>query len=267
MTVSSSLHSIHMAADTIKIKCPQCGTTLKLNNTHGLRQKTVMCPKCGFKGLFTVFQELSPANSSGTASRFATPPADNNSPLKKFSSALSAKQTSPKREDPVRNPRMDVKPHQPPIIQNPTPGKDVKIIRNPTGGTVISSETKLPLIGTLRDESGKTYPLVFGLNSIGREAPTSSARIRIHDSENRISREHLIIEVKMAVQAGNLPQGTVMPGSRNASAIAHTVRMAKQHINKTYLNGMRMTFGFEYNLKHADKLTLPGNKSLTFILE
>ncbi len=144
----------------------------------------------------------------------------------------------------------------------PVPDPNLK----PDRGTVINSATKMPLVGKLRDEAGMEYPLQFGLNTVGRNATTSSARIRIHDQSGRMSRNHLVIEVKMPVQESNLSKQTVTVAVSDIPPVIHTVRLAKQQVNKTYLNDMLMAFGFEYNLKNGDRIKLPGNNTLVFVL-
>ncbi len=81
-----------------------------------------------------------------------------------------------------------------------------------------------------------------------------------------MSRNHLVIEVKMPVQESNLSKQTVTVAVSDIPPVIHTVRLAKQQVNKTYLNDMLMAFGFEYNLKNGDRIKLPGNNTLVFVL-
>lgn len=238
-----------MDADTIKIKCPQCGTILKIDVIPGLEHKKVMCSRCSFTALVANFRPVGkkPADVDPATPKTHTSiprPGANNNPVGKHAPA----------DNPAPQPLRD--------SINKKFGKGAGSV----GGTVINPATKLPLIGKLRDENGMLFPLSFGLNTVGRDAPTSTAKIRLSDPENRMSREHIVIEVKMtAAKTGNFGGGTVL-GSVVPSVI-HTVRLSKQQVNKTYLNDLLMCFGFEYTLGHGDVLKLPGNKIITFILE
>lgn len=207
-----------MAAEIVKIKCPQCGAILKLGLVPDLDHKKVMCSRCNFTGMVAEFQHIG--------------------------------------ENPLPAPK-------PRPVPEPAPGP----VPAPHPGTVIDPSAKIPLVGKLRDDSGMEYPLSFGLNTVGRNAATSSAQIRITDKDSRISREHLVIEVKMPVQVNGFAQRTVTLAISDVPPVIHTVRLAKQQVNKTFLNDMLMAFGFEYNLKHGDRIRLPGDKLLTFILE
>lgn len=160
-----------------------------------------------------------------------------------------------------------VKPAPTPVpAPKPTPKPEPKhTVTSIPSGTVINPNAKVPSVGKLRDEAGMEYPLQFGLNTVGRNAVTSTAMIRINDQESRISREHLIIEVKIPVQVKSDPGHTATIAVSNIPSVSHIVRLAKQQVNKTYLNDVLMAFGFEYNLKPGDRIKLPGNKILTFI--
>lgn len=81
-----------------------------------------------------------------------------------------------------------------------------------------------------------------GRNVIGRAASSSSADIQIPAGENRrMSREHLVIEVKKISGKG----------------FVHYVSLCKEKQNATFLNEERIEFGDCLVLKDRDVLRLP----------
>lgn len=98
--------------------------------------------------------------------------------------------------------------------------------------------------------TGSTFPLKQGRNIIGRKASSSKATIQIPTGDNRrVSREHLIVDVKRV-----LGQGFV-----------HTVSLFKENVNKTVVNGIQLQPGEELPLKHGCRIDLP-DVSLRFEL-
>lgn len=96
---------------------------------------------------------------------------------------------------------------------------------------------KLVLFGTMQ-----TYPLHVGKNIVGRKASASTADIQLSTGENkRMSREHLIIEVKKVPSKG----------------FVHYASLYKQKVNITSINGDKLEYGDCIILKHGDKLELP----------
>lgn len=99
-------------------------------------------------------------------------------------------------------------------------------------------------IGSLRllDKSIPPFKLKVGKNIIGRKASTSEADIQIPVGDSkRMSREHLVIEVK------NTPdQGYV-----------HYMSLCKQKQNNTYLNNELVEYGDCIALQSGDRLELP----------
>ena len=56
-----------MEESIIKIKCPHCGVTLKLNsNIPGLEQKSITCPVCKEKSPFTAYKHVREEAEPGT---------------------------------------------------------------------------------------------------------------------------------------------------------------------------------------------------------
>lgn len=91
---------------------------------------------------------------------------------------------------------------------------------------------------------GKNTPcsLKLGKNVIGREANSSSADIKVPcEGKNRMSREHIIIEVKK------------VPGK----GLVHYVSMYKEKLNATFINDERIEYGDCMVLKDGDKIKLP----------
>ena len=86
------------------------------------------------------------------------------------------------------------------------------------------------------------FDLKPGVNIIGRKASVSSANIQIPVmTSNRMSREHLVIEVK------NVPgKGTV-----------HYASLYKEKVNDTFINKERLEYGDCIILKDGDILELP----------
>lgn len=98
--------------------------------------------------------------------------------------------------------------------------------------------------GELHVVSGNVpvFRLKPGRNVIGREASASSADIRIPTPDsNRMSREHMVIEVKK------------MPGK----GYVHYASLYKQRVNDTRINGERLEYGDCIVLHDGDTLRLP----------
>ena len=90
--------------------------------------------------------------------------------------------------------------------------------------------------------SGISFQLQPGKNIIGRKVTSSTANIQIPTGENkRLSREHLIIEVKR------------MP----SNGFIHYVSLYKEKVNKTYINNTELLFGDILILQHGDIIKLP----------
>ena len=90
--------------------------------------------------------------------------------------------------------------------------------------------------------TGISYQLKPGKNIIGRKATASTAHFQIPTGENkRLSREHLIIEVK------RVP----------ASGFMHYVSLYKDRVNKTFINNTQLLYGDTLILQHGDVIKLP----------
>lgn len=45
-------------AEIVRVKCPKCGSILKIGKREGMETKNLTCPICGYKGLFTTYIPL-----------------------------------------------------------------------------------------------------------------------------------------------------------------------------------------------------------------
>lgn len=90
--------------------------------------------------------------------------------------------------------------------------------------------------------NGRTIRLNPGKNIIGRKANQSAATIQIPVTESlRMSREHLVIEVKR------------VPGK----GFVHYASLCKERINATYIGNERLEYGDCIVLNNGDLLKLP----------
>lgn len=90
--------------------------------------------------------------------------------------------------------------------------------------------------------SGISFQLKNGKNIIGRKASSSIAEFQISTGENkRLSREHLVIEVKRIPSSGFM----------------HYVSLYKERVNKTYVNNTQLLYGDTLILQHGDIIKLP----------
>lgn len=90
--------------------------------------------------------------------------------------------------------------------------------------------------------SGISYQLLPEKNVIGRKASASMANFQIETGDNkRMSREHLIIEVKKVPSTG----------------FTHLVSLFKERVNKTFINSTELFWGDTLILQHGDIIKLP----------
>jgi pSer/pThr/pTyr-binding forkhead associated (FHA) protein len=96
-------------------------------------------------------------------------------------------------------------------------------------------------IGRIISPNGATYQLKMGKNIIGRKASNSTADFQIDTDENRkMSREHLIIDVK------NIP----------SKGIVHYASLYKEKVNKTFIGSETLVYGDCIVLKDGDIIKL-----------
>lgn len=99
--------------------------------------------------------------------------------------------------------------------------------------SVIGSVTVLP--------NGNTFQLREGRNVIGRTAETSKADIFVPGS-NRMSREHLVIDVK----------------DISGKGFVHYASLYKKETNETYINSVIIDYEDSIILKDGDVIKFPG---------
>lgn len=88
---------------------------------------------------------------------------------------------------------------------------------------------------------GHTYNLRLGKNIVGRKGNTSKADIQLPCENNRISREHICINVKQ------IP----------ANGLVHTISLYKQQVNDTFVEDLKLEFGDSMILEHGMTIHLP----------
>lgn len=105
----------------------------------------------------------------------------------------------------------------------------------PTRENLIIGRLVIPLLGI-------SYQLLPGKNIIGRKATASTANFQIETGDNkRMSREHLIIEVKRIPTTG----------------FTHYISLYKERVNKTFINSTELLWGDTLILQHGDVIKLP----------
>ncbi len=86
------------------------------------------------------------------------------------------------------------------------------------------------------------FPLKEGRNIVGRLASSSSATIQIPMHEGRrLSREHLVIDVKRIPDEG----------------YKYVASLYKEHINATFINHEKLEYGDRVVLRNGDVISLP----------
>lgn len=105
----------------------------------------------------------------------------------------------------------------------------------------------------------KEFPLRSGRNEIGRAAAGNTANVQIpaHLTSKRMSRQHIVIEVKQ------LPSGYYQ----------HQISLYKPEVNSTYLNNEKLAYGDTFVLLPGSIIKLPdcevrfadSNKEMTYL--
>lgn len=89
---------------------------------------------------------------------------------------------------------------------------------------------------------GAPFRLTMGRNVIGRKASASTADVQIPTGDSkRLSREHLVIDIKK------------VPGK----GLVHFVSLFKEKTNATFINDTRLEYGDCVVLQSGDVLKLP----------
>lgn len=175
----------------------------------------IKCPYCG--------AVLSVKNQAGIESKSVTCPiCKQKSPFKDFKKVV----------DKVNDERTQY------------PGDDEKTSYRTSSdpGTDIGTGLNFTL-GKLRVmPSGPSFQLKPGKNIIGRRATQSSADFQIPmEGSKRLSREHLVIEIKKVQGKG----------------FVHYASLCKQKTNKTFIGSEQLEYGDCLVLNHGDIIKLP----------
>lgn len=136
--------------------------------------------------------------------------------------------------------------HTSPFIQFkrviPAEEESVTCLPGPEGNNLFPSKENLIIGRLIIPLTGISYQLLPGKNIIGRKASTSKANFQIETEDNkRMSREHLIIEVKRIPSTG----------------FTHLVSLDKERVNKTFINSTELLWGDTLILQHGDIIKLP----------
>ena len=116
--------------------------------------------------------------------------------------------------------------------------------------------SKIPQIAQVRINDGEPKRLKIGGNMIGREHENKDANkgwsTILFKASNHVSREHLMINVAT---------------KRDDSGMQYTYKASlfKDKVNTTLLNGKKMEFSIQYDLKDGDVITFPDGTKLTLL--
>lgn len=193
-----------METDKIKIICPCCGAILGLKMQPGMENKNITCPICKESSPFKLFKR--------------------------------------KMENKVEN--HTEYPDKNRFFTQGSNDTDTETYTD----TQTAIRTALP---NVNNQIGKLifpiagfppYQLKLGRNVIGRKAEDSKADCKIPNlKDKRISREHIVIDVK------NTP----------SKGYVHYLSLYKKQVNKTYIHDEQFEYGDCYILKNGDTITLP----------
>ena len=188
--------------DIIKIKCPHCGGVLTAKYQQGIESKSVTCPICKRKSPFMDF-----------------------------------KQIQQQAEEHTQYP--DSGEH----TQYRTSGEHTQYRQSADPKTNFASGPNL-IIGRLQVlPAGPSLQLSAGRNIVGRRASQSSATVQIPvpDERKRMSREHLVIDVRRVQGKG----------------FVHYVSLYKEKVNRTLVGSNELEYGDSIVLCHGDIIHLP----------
>lgn len=215
-----------MEENVLKIKCSFCGAMLSVKRQPGIESKFLTCPVCNSKAPFTSYKILGEAGGAG------------------FRSGSRGKYD----DDPTQ---YSGGGRAAGYEDGPTQyggGSDDTVPEYGSGGQS-DGKTQINLgsnwvLGKLTvEETGQSYQLKPGRNVVGRKAQSSSADFQIAaTADKRMSREHLVIEVKK------------VPGK----GFVHYVSLFKEQCNPTQVGHETLMYGDCLILNHGDRLRLPG---------
>jgi phage FluMu protein Com len=213
----------------VKLKCPLCGGVLSVRKMPGIEHLSISCPACKQKSIFSAYITLCEA---------VVEPQKPQKPAKPAPRAAQAPQPNVAhlQPEPPITPQPEYPVHQQPVQPqqqfNQQPGPD--------------TPPPMPInysIGCLRVvATGQTFQLQFGRNVVGRRASGSTADFQIStNGSKRMSREHIVVDVRKDPNVG----------------FVHSVSLAKERVNDTYVGNTLLTYGNEIELKVGKVISLP----------
>lgn len=122
-------------------------------------------------------------------------------------------------------------------------------INIPGDTTQINNNVNLTAGRLVMKSTGEGFQLKIGKNIVGRRAANSSATIQIPCTTNRMSREHLVIEVK----------------NEDGLGVFHYAYLNKAKVNATYIGSSKLEVGDCHILKDGDIIKLP-DVDVVFVL-
>lgn len=194
----------------LKIKCPCCSKALIIKLRPNQQVQSLTCPACKQTSPFSAYKVVSAPSSDVSHDDGAT------HVLTKGDSRLVGAPAG--------------------VAPAETSGEAGETMINVGAMTPPASCGRLVFV----NGNIPTVELHEGRNIVGREASTSSATVRVPNTYMRISREHIIIDVKAV---GN--------------AYKHEIRLFKKEVNATMLNTTTLADGDVFVLNDGDTIKLP----------
>ncbi len=216
-----------MEENVLKIKCSFCGAVLAVKRQPGIESRVLTCPVCKSKAPFKSYKIL--GGAGGTKSPQGCGGGYDSEPTR--------------YPDSDRTVGYDDSP-----TQYGRGSDDTQYAGYGRGGqadrkTEVNFGANWTLGKLTVAETGQSYQLRPGRNVVGRKAQSSSADFQIAVMENkRVSREHLVIEVKK------------VPGK----GFVHYVSLFKEQCNTTLIGRETLVYGDCLILNHGDRIQLPG---------
>lgn len=194
-------HSIKVS----RFKCPCCSMILKIKMVDNITSMKLVCPTCKESILFSQFIPLGDnANSRETTTE-------------------KTEYRSVYKRDRLEKDGLNYSDRE---------NKD----RHTTLGKIV-------LLGDYveKNEIKKEFILNVGKNIIGRKSTSSTATIQIENESLRLSREHLVIDVKKT----------------ELSIYRYIATLYKENVNATFVNDEKLEYGDKILLKSGDVIKLP----------
>lgn len=215
-----------MNGNVIKIKCSHCGAILAVRNQAGLASKRVTCPVCKSQELFSsyrVVDDVMRNAGGGQAGLDDYEPTEYPGGRGGNYAADGPTRYAGSRDDTVTDETLG------------PAGADPKT-------RTAACNINFTLGKLLVPSTGQSYRLKPGRNVIGRKAQSSSADFQIAGDDKRMSREHLVIEVK----------------KERGKGFVHYISLFKERCNRTEVGRTMLEYGDCIILHHGDKVRLPG---------